>query len=72
MAGKFGVIASKTESGYIILAEGTDDELGGLLNVIRESPSVNTANIIYVDEDKYNNCKDNILELNTFIDSNIS
>lgn len=64
---QFGVIAYKDKEHTNILFEGTNSELLGVIDIIREHIS-DTAEIKMIDKDKYETCKRNIIELDKLLE----
>ena len=68
MADNFGVIVEIVDDKAIVLYEGNENELSDMINVIKSD----SAKIVKLNKDAYDNCKDNIVELNGLIKSNLS
>ena len=64
---EFGVITITDNGNKVVVFYGSKEELDGTIDIIRENIS-DTAEIKMIDEDTYNNCKNNIKELNKILE----
>lgn len=66
MKEKFGVITVQMGNEKMVVAEGNDTELTGMLSKIKEEMD-ESAEIKYIDKEEYEARKENIIELNKLL-----
>lgn len=66
MGEQFGVITIKKDGKTLVIVEGFDKELFDILDIVKKNISEN-AEVKLLDKTEYENCKDNIIELNKLL-----
>ena len=66
----FAIITYKSGNNYIIVAEGTEEELLSIIECIKESMKDKELKVVKLDKEDYEENKKNIIELNKLIDNN--
>lgn len=66
MGEQFGVITIKKDGKTLVIVEGFDKELFDILDIVKKNISEN-AEVKLLDKTEYENCKDNIIELNKIL-----
>ena len=66
MGEQFGVITIKNDGKTLVIVEGFDKELFDILDIVKKNISEN-AEVKLLDKTEYENCKDNIIELNKLL-----
>lgn len=66
MGEQFGVITIKKDGKTLVIVEGFDKELFDILDIVKKNIS-ESAEVKLLDKMEYENCKDNIIELNKLL-----
>lgn len=66
MGEQFGVITIKKDGKTLVIVEGFDKELFDILDIVKKNIS-ESAEVKLLDKTEYENCKDNIIELNKLL-----
>ena len=66
MGEQFGVITVKEQGITLVVFEGIDKQLFNILDIVKDSIS-ESAEVKLLDKTEYENCKDDIIELNKLL-----
>lgn len=66
MTEQFGVIAIKSDDKTLVVYDGIDKELFDILDIVKSFVS-ESAEVKLLDKAEYEQCKDNIVELNKLL-----
>lgn len=61
------LLVTTNDDNILIIAEGTNDELNSMLDIVNNDLCNGNAKVVTVDKDEYDKCKENIIELKQLI-----